>query len=245
MDPVPLMPLESSSSAQAAQILLDIANANLSISSPSLPEYGALPVAAIVSLNTLALFVRDEYQVEGPLRLSFNSMVHPWQDVSPKSFFLLPAFMPTEGRMMSMEFLNSSQVQIWQLRGKPTSAITYAMLVGVTGNGQLPLIGLSIGDRVSVATPTCFVSVIEELEDVTARLAAAWDVKEKRNRQDGTFHEDHLSKRMRGSLQGDLGVQSQGEKLNSKLMLIDLEGVIHQEGYGGEGEGVGGGVQGV
>ena len=129
--------------------------------------------------------------------------------------------------MMSMEFLDSSQVQIWQLRGKPTSAKTYAMLVGVTGNGQLPLDGLSIGDRVSVATPTCFVSVIEELEDVAARLAAAWDVKEKRNRQDGTFHEDHLGKRMRGGLQGDLGVQSQGEKLNSKLMLIDLEGVIH------------------
>ena len=86
MDPVPLMPLESSSSAQAAQILLDIANANLSISSPSLPEYGALPAAAIVSLNTLALFVRDEYQGEGPLRLSFNSMVRPWQDMSPKSF---------------------------------------------------------------------------------------------------------------------------------------------------------------
>ena len=101
------------------------------------------------------------------------------------------------------------------------------MLVGVTGNGQLPLDGLSIGDRVSVATPTCFVSVIEELEDVAARLAAAWDVKEKRNRQDRTFHEDHLSKRMRGGPQGDLGVQSQGEKLNSKLMLIDLEGVIH------------------
>jgi hypothetical protein len=69
--------------------------------------------------------------------------------------------------------------------------------------------------------------VIEELEDVAARLAAAWDVKEKRHRQNGTFHEDHLSKRMRGGLQGDLGVQSQGEKCDSKTTLVDLEGGVH------------------
>ena len=105
---------ESCSSAQAATVLLDLANGPQAeiVDDQLLPEYGILPARAIVALNTLALFVRDGYQEEGPLRLSFNSTVQTWQEMSRKSFFLLPALVPAEGGIMSMSFLDSSLVQI-------------------------------------------------------------------------------------------------------------------------------------
>ena len=132
---------ERCSSAQAPTVLLDIANGPQAeiVDDQLLPEYGILPAAAIVALNTLALFFRGGYQEEDPLRLSFNSTVQTWQEMSRKSFFLLPALVPAEGGIMSMAFLDSSLVQIWQLRDKPTREKTYAMLVGLAGRGQLPL----------------------------------------------------------------------------------------------------------
>ena len=144
----------------------------------SLPEYGILPAAAIVSMNAIAGFIHDEYRGEGSLRLSFNATMRSWQDMGKKSIFLLPATPLPEGEKLSMSFLDDSMVQMWQLRGKPSSTTTFAMLVGLTGKGHRPLDTLPVGTRVSVATPTYFLQAVEELEGVAMHQVAAWTVSE-------------------------------------------------------------------
>ena len=215
----------SSRSAKAAAALVAMSKAL------SLPEYGTLPNAAVESLNALALFKRDGYDGEGFLRLSFNARMQPWQDMATKSFFILPALMPPEGQMLTMAFLDSSLVQLWQLRGKPTSTKTYAMLVGTAGSGEPPADASLVGARVNVATPSSFLAVVEELEEVAMRHAEGLSAKLKRTHEVETSvadtDEDHLDKRMRGGLQDGVGVQNQGEKQSSKLLLIDLEGGVH------------------
>ena len=218
---------ESSSSAKAAAALVAMSSG----SATSLPEYGTLPDAAIESLNAVALFDPDEYEGEGPLRLSFNTRMQPWKEMGSKSFFIIPALSPPGEHILNMSFLDSSLDQLCQLRGKPTSKKTYAMLIGVAGNGQLPVDALLPGARISVATPSSFLSVIEELEEVTVNFASALNARSKRVYEAEVLEANddkvHLDKRMRGGLQDGMGVQSQGEKQSSKLMLIDLEGGIH------------------
>ena len=191
----------------------------------SLPEYGILPAAAIVSMNAIAGFIHDEYRGEGSLRLSFNATMRSWQDMGKKSIFLLPAIPLPEGEKLSMSFLDDSTVQMWQLRGKPSSTTTFAMLVGLTGKGHRPLDTLPVGTRVSVATPTYFLQAVEELEGVAMHQVAAWTVSEKRRLEDN-LEGAHLDKRLRLGMQDDWGVHSQGEKKYVSV-LIDLEGRAH------------------
>ena len=226
----PFSSTESAARAAAAALL------NLSDQSPpanaigqALPEYGILPPDAVDSMISIAGFVHNEYQGEGSLRLSFNAAMCSWQEMGKKTFFLLPAVPPPEGSNMSLAFLDNSVVQLWQLRGKPTVTTTYAMLVGLAGNGHQPPNALAIGTRVRVNTPAYFLTAVEELEDVAMQQAAAWSMAEKRRLEeplrDGQA-EEHLEKRVRLGVQEELGVQSQGEK-KYVIALLDLEGGVH------------------
>lgn len=105
----------------------------------SLPEYGVFPAAAVESLNTIAKFIHDEYEGDGPLHLSFNSTMRLWQEMGKKAIFLRPAMPLPAGEVMSMKFLDNTTVQLWQLRGKPTSTTLFAMLVGLARQRNQPL----------------------------------------------------------------------------------------------------------
>ena len=194
-----------------------------------LPEYAILSDAATASLNIISSFSHDAYQGEGTLRLSFNAALTPWQEMDKKSTFLLPATALPEGISLTLGFLDNSMVQLWQLRGKPTSTTTYAMLVGLAGHGHQLQGALAIGSRISVSTPPYFLLAMEDLENVALQHAAAWSASERKRLEearDESIESEHVEKRIRLGVQDDLGVHSQGEKVHVKV-LIDLEGRPH------------------
>ena len=190
---------------------VDMAAAVLAgLSSPAnvqpLPEYGILPSASIAAMNTIAGFIHDDYHGEGSLRLSFNATMRSWQEMGKKSIFLLPAIPLADGENLSMSFLDDSIVELWQLRGKPTSTTTFAMLVGLAGKGDQVFNTLAVGTRVTVKTPTYFLMAVEELEEVAMQQVAAWTTAEKRRLEDdhcGGLAGSHLDKRLRLGVQDD------------------------------------------
>lgn len=231
MNPLSFEQSEHGSASGAAAVLAGLAQLPPpnNVVGETLPLYGILPDSAIESMKALAGFVVDGYTEEGALRLSFNTTVRLWQAMDKKSFFLLPALSPAEGGALSMEFLDDSLVQLWQLRGKPTSTATHAMLIGLVGKGVQPQDALVIGTRVTFETPAAFLVTVEELEDVAMQKAAAWSATEKRRMEalSGAEGVESPEKRMRCGLQDGKGVQSQGEKRDSATVIVDLEGGMH------------------
>jgi hypothetical protein len=219
---------EVAGTGSAAETLLSLANGRPP-ASHGLPDYGSLSPEALASLNTISRFSHDAYGEGGPLRLSFNAAMRSWQDMEKKSIFLLPAAALPDGTDLTWGFLDNSMVQMWQLRGRPTSTMTHAMLVGLVGPGLQQPGALAIGSRVSFGTPTYFLSAVEDLEDLAMQHAAAWAVAERRRleavRDDG-IESEHVAKRIRLGVQEDGGVHSQGEKKDTKV-LLDLEGRPH------------------
>jgi hypothetical protein len=132
----------------------------------SLPEYSILPATAVESMNGIARFTHDEYQGEGLMRLSFNATMRSWQEMGKKSIFLLPAIPLAVGETLSMSYLDNTMLQLWQLRGQPTSSTTFAMFVGLAGKLNPPLDTPAVGTPISVGTPTYFLLAVEELEEV-------------------------------------------------------------------------------
>lgn len=235
MNPLSVIRSELGGAATALSLLASLASSQHrnNVDSGLMPVYGELPATSVASLKALAAFSEgEEYEGEGPLRLSFNSSMREWQEMGKKSFFLLPAVPPGEGVGLSMKFLDNSAVQLWQLQGKPSSATTHAMLIGLTGDGLQPEGALMIGARVVFATPAAFLSAEEDLERVAVQKAAVWASKERSRTDDTQEAEDtgadeSPEKRMRCSLQDSRGVQGQGEKKDSTVMIVDLEGGLH------------------
>ena len=178
-----------------------------------LPEYAILSAAATASLNIISSFSHDAYQGEGTLRLSFNASMTPWQEMDKKSTLLLPATALPEGINLTLGFLDNSMVQLWQLRSKPTSTTTYAMLVGLAGHRHQLQGALAIGSRIGVPTPPYFLLAMEDLENVALQHAAAWSASERKRLEeacDDSIESEHVEKRIRLGVQDDLGVHSQG-----------------------------------
>ena len=102
-------------------------------------------------------------------------------------------------------------VQLWQLRGKPTSTTTNAMLVGLAGHRHQLQGALTIGSRISVPTPPYFLLAMENLENIALQHATAWSASERKRLEearDDKIGSGHMEKRIRLGVQDDLAVHS-------------------------------------
>ena len=129
-----------------------------------LPHYGSLPPLLVEGLALVSSLSEVVLAENESLGISFNTKFLPWSSMLSREFFAIPLRLPGEGEEADYRYVGRCGLAVFQTRTKPSKETVFCTFVGSHGDGgAIVSLGLSVGDRFTVTTPTWFLGPAEDL----------------------------------------------------------------------------------